>query len=232
MKAPIIEIFSSFQGEGLLIGERQIFVRFAGCNLNCTYCDTNDSKSIKSGKLMTPEDVCSEIENLLTSDCKTVSFTGGEPSLYPEFISEVSSKLDLNIMLETNGTLPDNIDSIKKLDIVSLDIKLPEHFEGDFDWEIFSNELKTLNLLISKSIIVYCKVVILPSTKIKSFKEVVEKLSKNISNKSNLKIIIQPSSPLREWKDINFKLFEFSEVVGQYFEVSTIPQIHKILNIE
>ena len=232
MKAPIIEIFSSFQGEGLLIGERQIFVRFAGCNLNCTYCDTNDSKSTKSGKLMTPEEVCSEIENLLTSDCKTVSFTGGEPSLYPEFISEVSSKLDLNIMLETNGTLPDNIDSIKKLDVVSLDIKLPEHFEGDFDWEIFSNELKTLNLLISKSIIVYCKVVILPSTKIKSFKEVVEKLSKNISNKSNLKIIIQPSSPLREWKDINFKLFEFSEVVGQYFEVSTIPQIHKILNIE
>ena len=232
MKAPIIEIFSSFQGEGLLIGERQIFVRFAGCNLNCTYCDTNDSKSIKSGKLMTPEEVCSEIENLLTSDCKTVSFTGGEPSLYPEFISEVSSKLDLNIMLETNGTLPDNIDSIKKLDIVSLDIKLPEHFEGDFDWEIFSNELKTLNLLISKSIIVYCKVVILPSTKIKSFKEVVEKLSENISSKSNLKIIIQPSSPLGEWKNINFRLFEFSEVVGQYFEVSTIPQIHKILDIE
>ena len=232
MKAPIIEIFSSFQGEGLLIGERQIFVRFAGCNLNCTYCDTNDSKSIKSGKLMTPQEVCDEIENLLTSDCKTVSFTGGEPSLYPEFISEVSSKLDLNIMLETNGTLPDNIDSIKKLDIVSLDIKLPEHFEGDFDWEIFSNELKTLNLLISKSIIVYCKVVILPSTKIKSFKEVVEKLSQNISDKSNLKIIIQPSSPLGEWKDINFRLFEFSEVVGQYFEVFTIPQIHKILDIE
>ena len=49
MKAPIIEIFSSFQGEGLLIGERQIFVRFAGCNLNCNYCDTNDSKSEKSG---------------------------------------------------------------------------------------------------------------------------------------------------------------------------------------
>ena len=118
MKAPIIEIFSSFQGEGLLIGERQIFVRFAGCNLNCNYCDTNDSKSEKSGKLMTPEEVCEKINKILTPDCKTISFTGGEPSLYPEFISEVSRNFNLNIMLETNGTLPDNIDSIEKLDIV------------------------------------------------------------------------------------------------------------------
>ena len=135
-------------------------------------------------------------------------------------------------MLETNGTLPDNIDLIDELNIVSLDIKLPEHFDGDFDESIFLNEIKSLNLLIAKCINVYCKVVILPSTKIKSFKEVVEKLSQNISDKSDLKIIIQPSSPLSDWKDINFRLFEFSEIVGQYFEVSTIPQIHKILDIE
>ena len=232
MKAPVIEIFSSFQGEGLLIGERQIFVRFAGCNLNCNYCDTNDSKSAESGKLMTPQQVSDEINKLLTPDCKTISFTGGEPSLYPDFISEVSKDFDLKIMLETNGTLPDNIDLIDKLDIVSLDIKLPEHFNGEFDESIFLNEIKSLNLLMAKCINVYCKVVILPSTKIKSFKGVVEKLSENISNKSNLQIIIQPSSPLSEWKDLNFKLFEFSEIVGQYFEVSTIPQIHQILDIE
>ncbi len=232
MKAPIIEIFSSFQGEGLLIGQRQIFVRFAGCNLNCSYCDTNDSKSEKSGKLMTPQQVTDEINKLLTPDCRTISFTGGEPSLYPDFINEVSKLTELNIMLETNGTLPDNIDLIDRLDMVSLDIKLPEHFDGDFDVEIFSNEIKSLNLLMAKSINVYCKVVILPSTKIKSFKEVIKKLSDNISSKSNLQIIIQPSSPLTEWKDLNFKLFEFSEIVGQYFEVSTIPQIHKILDIE
>ena len=232
MRAPVIEIFSSFQGEGLLVGERQIFVRFAGCNLNCSYCDTNDSKSEKSGTLMTPEEVTRQIRKLITPDCKTISFTGGEPSLYPDFISEVGKNFNLKIMLETNGTLPDKIDSIDKLDLVSLDIKLPEHFDGDFDNSIFINEIKSLNLLMKKSINVYCKVVILPSTKIKSFKEVVEKLSQNISDKSNLKIIIQPSSPLGEWKDINSRLFEFSEVVGQYFEVFTIPQIHKILDIE
>ena len=232
MKAPIIEIFSSFQGEGVLIGQRQIFVRFAGCNLNCNYCDTKNSISKNQGILMTPAEVVSKIESILTPDCHIISFTGGEPSLYPEFINEVSKLTNLDIMLETNGVLPENIDLIEKLDIVSLDIKLKEQFNGDYKEDILLNEIKSLNLLIEKSINVYCKVVILPSTKIKSFKEVIKKLSDNISSKSDLQIIIQPSSPLNEWKDLNFKLFEFSEIVGQYFEVSTIPQIHKILDIE
>ena len=169
MKAPIIEIFSSFQGEGVLIGQRQIFVRFAGCNLNCAYCDTKNSISKKEGTLMTPEEVVSKIESILTPDCHTISFTGGEPSLYPEFINEVSKLTGLDIMLETNGTLPANIGLIDNLDIVSLDIKLKEQFDGDFKEDIFLNEIKSLNLLIEKSINVYCKVVILPCLKIKSF---------------------------------------------------------------
>ena len=232
MKAPIIEIFSSFQGEGVLIGQRQIFVRFAGCNLNCAYCDTKNSISKKEGTLMTPEEVVSKIESILTPDCHTISFTGGEPSLYPEFINEVSKLTGLDIMLETNGTLPANIGLIDNLDIVSLDIKLKEQFDGDFKEDIFLNEIKSLNLLIEKSINVYCKVVILPCLKIKSFEEVIEKIDNEIIDKNNVQFIIQPSSPLNEWKNLSNCLFEFSEVVGKYFEVSTIPQIHKILNIE
>ncbi len=232
MKAPIIEIFSSFQGEGTLIGQRQIFVRFAGCNLNCSYCDTKNSISENDGILMTPAQVVSKIESILTPDCQTISFTGGEPSLYPEFINEVSKLTNLDIMLETNGTLPANIDSIDNLDIVSLDIKLKEQFDGDFNEDIFLNEIKSLNLLIEKSINVYCKVVILPSLKIESFEEVIKKIDNEIIYKNNLHFIIQPSSPLSDWKNISNSLFEFSEIVGRYFKVSTIPQIHKILNIE
>ncbi|MBR0058086.1 MAG: 7-carboxy-7-deazaguanine synthase QueE [Methanobrevibacter sp.] len=232
MKAPIIEIFSSFQGEGVLIGQRQIFVRFAGCNLNCAYCDTKNSISKNQGTLMTPAEVVEKIESILTPDCHTISFTGGEPSLYPEFINEVSKLTDLNIMLETNGTLPDNIDLIDNLDIVSLDIKLKEQFNGDYKEDIFLNEIKSLNLLIEKSINVYCKVVILPSLKIESFEEVIKKIDKEIIYKNNLQVIVQPSSPLNEWKNLSDSLFKFSEIVGEYFEVSTIPQIHKILNIE
>lgn len=50
MKAPIFEVFSSIQGEGKLIGRRQIFIRFAGCNLDCVYCDTPESKKATNGK--------------------------------------------------------------------------------------------------------------------------------------------------------------------------------------
>lgn len=181
---------------------------------------------------MTPEEVVSKIESILTPDCHTISFTGGEPSLYPEFINEVSKLTDLDIMLETNGTLPANIGLIENLDIVSLDIKLKEQFNGDFKEDIFLNEIKSLNLLIEKSINVYCKVVILPCLKIKSFEEVIKKIDKEIIDNNNVQFIIQPSSPLNEWKNLSNCLFEFSEVVGKYFEVSTIPQIHKILNIE
>ena len=232
MKAPIIEIFSSFQGEGLLIGQRQIFVRFAGCNLNCAYCDTKNSISRNDGVLMTPSEVAEKIESILTPDCQTISFTGGEPSLYPDFINEVSCLTNLDIMLETNGTLPDNIDLIDNLDMVSLDIKLKEHFEGDFKEDIFLNEIKSLNLLIEKSINVYCKVVILPQLNFESFEEVIKKIDEEIIDKNNVQIILQPSSPLNDWKNLSTRLFKFSEIAGRYFEVSTIPQIHKILNIE
>ena len=90
----------------------------------------------------------------------------------------------MKILLETNGTLPEKIDFIEKLDIVSLDIKLPEHFNNDFDKDIFINEIKSVNLLMAKSIMLYCKVVVLPSTKTNLIQEVMEKLSNNISSKN------------------------------------------------
>ncbi len=227
--APIIEIFSTFQGEGSFIGQRQIFVRFAGCNLNCSYCDTNNSKSIKSGKMMSVDDVLAEIDKIKTPDCDTLSFTGGEPSLYPEFINQLASKTNLKILLESNGTLPDNIDSMERLDIVSMDIKLPEHLDGQYSERFLDNEIQSLNLLIEKSIPVYCKIVVLPTTETNTIKKVIEKLKDKTVG--DFKIIIQPSSPIEKWKNLNSKLFKFSEIIGKDFDVYVIPQMHKILNI-
>lgn len=83
-----MEVFSSIQGEGLLVGKRQIFIRFAGCNLNCSYCDTPESRDPSCGEELSADQLQGMVENLVTPDFHSLSITGGEPLLYPDFIRE------------------------------------------------------------------------------------------------------------------------------------------------
>ena len=230
MKAPIVEIFSSIQGEGLLIGKRQIFVRFAGCNLSCNYCDTSKSQKSSYGTILSVEEVIAKINSLKTPDLHSISFTGGEPLLYTDFINEIIEKTDLKIFLETNGTLPDKIRKLKRIDFVSLDFKIPEHFDNGFNKEIFESEIKTLKILIECNSYIYCKLVVLPSTELST----IEKIAKRIDNEANtnVSLVIQPVSPIEQWQSNINKLFGFSEIAGKYVDVSVIPQTHKFLKID
>ena len=232
LEAPIVEIFSSIQGEGLFVGRRQIFVRFAGCNLNCSYCDTEASKSSKNGTLRNVDYVVNKINELKTPDLHSVSFTGGEPSLYADFIKEVIDKINFPGFLETNGILTKEINKIDNLKYASLDIKLPENLEDAFDTKIISSEIDSINLLIDKGINVYCKIVVFPNLDLKLFENLIFNVSKAINKKDNLSIIIQPVSPIELWKNDKDKLFKFSEITGKYMDVLIIPQLHKFMNIE
>ncbi|OWT32679.1 radical SAM protein [Methanobrevibacter sp. 87.7] len=232
LEAPIVEIFSSIQGEGLLVGRRQIFVRFAGCNLNCSYCDTEASKSSKNGTIKNVDYVVDCINKLKTPDLHSVSFTGGEPSLYADFIKEVIDKIDFPGFLETNGTLTKEINKIDNLDYASLDIKVPENLDDAFNSKIISSEINSINLLIEKGIIVYCKIVVLPSLDLKLFENLISNISEAINEKNKVSVIIQPVSPIELWKNNKNKLFKFSEIVGKYMDVLVIPQLHKFMDIE
>ncbi len=143
IEAPLIEIFSSMQGEGVLIGCRQVFVRFAECNLACDYCDTPyhpgptcqvESKP-GSGHFASHDNPVnlSEITRLI-SDWQhssnnvhhSVALTGGEPLLHADillrWLPEVLGVLP--IFLETNGTLPAELEKILPLvEWISMDIK-------------------------------------------------------------------------------------------------------------
>lgn len=99
-KYGIVEIFSSIQGEGCNLGRRANFVRFAGCNLNCKWCDTNWSKAAEH--LSIPE-----IIDRLDPKAKLVVFTGGEPLLQAGLclLAAAVSAQGYDIAVETNGTL-------------------------------------------------------------------------------------------------------------------------------
>jgi organic radical activating enzyme len=141
----ISEIFSSIQGEGMLVGCRQIFIRLMECNLDCRYCDTNFEKADVCRLESTPgsgqfyslpqplmlqhvlaliEDWCLQLPGAHHS----VSITGGEPLLYAATLAEWFPEIRklLPIHLETNGTLHGAMHTVKRhLDYISMDMKLP-----------------------------------------------------------------------------------------------------------
>lgn len=232
MKAPIIEVFSSIQGEGLFIGKRQIFIRFAGCNLDCKYCDTNKSKTTSSGVETSLEELHAKVSDLVTPDFHAISFTGGEPLLQADYIKRFHEIHDYPMLLETNGTLPKQVEKIADyVDYASVDIKLPEHFESGNNGNIISREIESANILISRGAKVYCKAVVLPETKVETIVNISERIRNEIKDSSKMSLIIQPSSPISEWGKNIEKLFKMSEIVGINLDVRVIPQIHTILDI-
>jgi hypothetical protein len=107
MTAKIVEIFHSLQGEGLYVGEPMTFVRFLGCNLFCSYCDTLYARDEKRAADMTADQVLAAVA-LSAKPGQFVSLTGGEPLLWADFCAELIPKLrtkGLKTYMETNGTM-------------------------------------------------------------------------------------------------------------------------------
>jgi organic radical activating enzyme len=141
----ISEIFSSIQGEGMLAGRRQIFVRLMECNLDCRYCDTEFEKSdicrleSKPGSgtfIQLPQPlplhkvaaVFDDWRAQLPGAHHSVSFTGGEPLLNADALAVWFPEIrkTLPIHLETNGTMHLALRQvIQHVDYISMDMKLP-----------------------------------------------------------------------------------------------------------
>ena len=104
-KIKINEIFLSWQGEGRHTGMPAVFVRFAGCNLKCSFCDTDYSAK----KIMSVDEVMKEIDDICFSyRVSNVVLTGGEPLMqkgFEDLVLEMTDFGGIDIHIETNGTL-------------------------------------------------------------------------------------------------------------------------------
>ena len=99
----VAEIFRSLQGEGVLTGTPSVFVRLAGCNLRCWYCDTPYASWQPEGESLTIDQVVARVEQLADSH---VVLTGGEPMIFAELVPLAARlrKLGRHITIETAGT--------------------------------------------------------------------------------------------------------------------------------
>lgn len=226
--APIDEVFFSYQGEGIYAGIPQVFVRFSGCNLRCNYCDTPNSLKVNSkSKYFTVQalfeyinDIFNKNKNKFYKQKPSISFTGGEPLIYADFILELLQKYikkKSSVYIETNGSLPQQIKKLYKYcDVVSMDIK----FQSACNKDIFKEHKKFLEVCKNK---VFIKTVITKDTQEKEFNKAINLISK-ISKR--IPLVIQPSS----FDNVtNQKVLKFySMAIIKIKDVRILPQLHKL----
>jgi 7-carboxy-7-deazaguanine synthase len=124
----ITEIYKSLQGESTYAGLPCIFVRLTGCNLRCSWCDSEFSFS--GGKKMTLQEVLTEVARLSPSG-GLVEITGGEPMLQEREVIPLVEQLldaDYQVLLETSGERP--LARVPKKVVKIVDVKCPQSGEG------------------------------------------------------------------------------------------------------
>lgn len=220
MNTKIKEIFTSIQGEGPYIGYKQLFIRFCGCNLNCSYCDTDFS--IENAKEYTTNELL-EICNQ-NQDCHSISLTGGEPLLNLDFLKEFIPLSPLPVYLETNGTLYENLkEVINSITYIASDIKLPSCAGIEERWDIHDKffEIANNKILFAKAV----------------FDEnITDEEITNLSNlclKYDIELILQPKMHgIVSSVSSEFISSVLNKILNKYKNTRVIPQVHKFLGIE
>lgn len=125
MALKVHEIFYSLQGETTTAGFTSVFIRLAGCNLDCTWCDTPQAKT--GGTDMTIDEIMAKLEGL--EPFNHVTLTGGEPLIQDEAIGLLHRLTDngYDVQVETNGSIL--FDSMPRGVRIIADVKTPSSGE-------------------------------------------------------------------------------------------------------
>ncbi len=234
-----VEVFSSVQGEGRYVGYRQVFVRLAGCNLACEYCDTPSSRqATAAGRVegtpggrdffpvvnpVAPDALAGHVNNLLRFPHHAVSLTGGEPLCQAAAVAALAPQLNGRVYLETNGTLPDELAVVlPHVAIVAMDIKLPST-SGRAWWD---EHRRFLTLAAAGD--VFVKVVLTAATTDDEFRRAIALVA---AVDRRIPVVLQPVSPVGSVAGIapEAVLKLLTAALDVLEDVRVIPQTHKIM---
>ncbi|MGQ0418893.1 7-carboxy-7-deazaguanine synthase QueE, partial [Bacillus sp. HC-Mk] len=109
-KIPVLEIFGpTIQGEGMVVGQKTMFIRTAGCDYSCAWCDsafTWDGSAKDQIRQMTPEDIWDELVAIGGENFSHVTISGGNPALLKniEFLLSILKENGMRTAIETQGS--------------------------------------------------------------------------------------------------------------------------------
>jgi 7-carboxy-7-deazaguanine synthase len=252
--ARLIEVFSAIQGEGLNIGTRQIFVRFALCDLRCHFCDSAhtwdapDNCRIERTPGLRDFEICPNPVPLnkliewvdrqnLPGLHDSISLTGGEPLLHTPFLAKflpkIRSAIGLPIYLESGGHRPEQLAMILPyLDSIGMDFKLPST-SGENRWQ---EHAKFIQLCHDARVEVFVKIIVSQQTEPAEL----ERSALLIAGvNSKIPVFLQPVTPL-ETPAFTQKpmlapspdqVLSWQALMKQFIkQVRVVPQTHKMLN--
>lgn len=252
--ANLVEIFSSFQGEGPHVGRSTLFVRFGACDLRCRWCDS--PHTWKAGPRCRIEDpargereianpvplaeVAAAAEALDLARHRFVSLTGGEPLLQPEAVRAIADALRARgprILLETHGLARHALERvIDTIDVVSMDWKLAseveraDHPRGAAREEFHAEHAAFLRIALRAGE-TYVKVVVTPATR----DEELDALARHLAAVDPaVPLVIQPVTPrgpVKESPPAAQLLAWQARLERQLRDVRVIPQTHPGLGV-
>lgn len=267
LQAPVLEVFASFQGEGQYVGEPQSFVRLAGCPLRCRWCDTPGSWAIgaadataridarnarrREQRWATPFQVACWVAQVEPGAPRTISVTGGEPLLWPEFVRALAKFAGpRRVHLETAGAHPRALahvlDSVQH---VSLDLKLPADLDapvefaqpqlaaGGAPWleaspsdarEWAEARAECLSLVRGRD--ACAKLLVAGGRRASEFDPLLESVAEHAPE---LPLFLQPVTPVRDVPAPDFELLTQVAERARDLElrVRLVPQTHKALGL-
>lgn len=236
-KVQLSEIFTSVEGEGPFFGTKTMFVRMAGCHLGCHWCDTGHALDMKSGRSYSINEVKGLIVQLLQPSTYKINFTGGEPLIQYEAVSELAEFLKQEKGLRTyiESSCFDSSRFAKVLpyiDICKIEFKMSDSkvVRQEYYNDFLGNEIKCLKLAISQRKTTYVKIVVTNSTDIIEFRNIVSKIFENSTAGDLIGFVIQPSYGVDE-PTLSKMLSFYDCVYPLYEEVRIVPQLHKLIGV-